>query len=142
MQDASPTPNRFVARAPGLSASALASRLRGVGPVETFEEGDAVIVDLPDAPGGARAGWERLRATFGDAVEFLPILRGASDGESTVPTGQVTVRFRSVPTAEAVRALLHESPGETTGYREVTILVRGTDAAEWLAAETGVHRLS
>lgn len=38
-------------------------------------------------------------------------------------------------------ALLHESPGETTGYREVTILVRGTDAAEWLAAETGVHRL-
>jgi peptide chain release factor 2 len=37
---------------------------------------------------------------------------------------------------------IHAEPGANVGFREVTIFIRDARASEWLAAETGTHRLA
>ena len=92
----SPRAHRFAVGLPGGAGDPgdlLAAE--GLDQVERASD-DVAVVTLPGAGGSAKEAWRHLLGRAGGAAWAAPVLVDDEGGEQ-VPTGEITVRFGSVP---------------------------------------------
>ncbi len=94
---AKPTPSRslFVVRVKDADSKDVARQLTGVGSLEEVKgRSDVRLLRVGEDASDARDAWQKAQRAAGPGAPVQPVLLD-QDGKKQLPTGEVTVRFRS-----------------------------------------------
>jgi hypothetical protein len=94
---AKPTPSRslFVVRVKDKDSQAVARQLNAVGSLEEVKgRADVRLLRVGDETSDARDAWQKAQQAAGPHAAVQPVLLD-QDGKTQLPTGEVTVRFRT-----------------------------------------------
>lgn len=95
-----PSPDTFFLRSDAVSSDEAREKLNSLGSVEALEGADGVLLRLAGKQTDPRASWRAIRAHAG-LESVNPVLLD-EQGETHLPTGEVTVRFASPPSEETL----------------------------------------